>query len=152
MTAICWLTPVKSLEPLILGAERLPLPAEGALEAFRSVLSKKYGPWILPMVKGAILAADSDEEGASGLGACGSGDGPLLSQPGEITFDSRPYSLSECGQAFIDRLPSAEKQKLAFGEMLEEALQDWTGLEKDWLMQIHDWASDGLVVMLVKEE
>lgn len=151
--ATYWLTPVDGEDPLVLGEARIHLAQGPVLEMFREKLYRRIHPRALPMVKAAILPGEPSriEEDAPGS-SCGAEDLPSLSEPGPVVFDGFPLSLSECGRAFIDRLPLAEEQWKWFNDALSDPAGDWTEQETDWLLTAAAWVRSGRRAMLVKEE
>jgi len=145
-----WLTPVNGEDPLVLGEDRLLMPAGPLLEDFRGKLHQGAHPRFLPMVKAAILPGD-DHESAGAV--CGSESSPSFAEQGDVVFDGAPYTLSECGRAFIDRLPHLREQEewLRRVQLTAEA-DGWTELETGWLQFISIYVRSGRRVMLVKEE
>lgn len=147
---VYWLTPVESLDPLVLGAGRVAVPGDAEWQRFRERLALRFHPRLLPMVKAAILPSDPEEDGTGA--ACGWGEFPRLSEPGPVVFDGSRYGLSECGRAFMDRLPASAEQSAAWGKALAEGPEAWEPGERTWLALMFGWARAGHITMLVKEE
>lgn len=146
-----WLVPVEGDDPLVIGADRMLLGGGSQPEAFREKLHRLH-PRFLPMVKAAILPGEP-EPAPDGTGAaCGSEEAPPLSEPGPIVYDGRPYGLSECGRAFMDRLPLLREQAewLALAE--DGPAGGWTAQETQWLAAVRAWNESGRRAMLLKED
>ncbi|MDF2926392.1 MAG: hypothetical protein K0R57_5306 [Paenibacillaceae bacterium] len=125
-----WLAPVQSEDPLILAADRRLIEGGSRWELFRNKLHLIH-PWLLPMVKAFILPADPDAE------ACGSETGPVYTAPGPVCFDGVNFALSDCGRAFVNRLPSVSEQQNGFAKAAAAALQEqWPDEERGWLEEL----------------
>lgn len=147
-----WLTPVDGEDPLVLGGDRRLLQEGPTLEVFRSKLQRAGHPRFLSMVKAAILPGDPSEEVNAGA-SCGSVEAISLAVPGEIMFDGVLLGLSECGRAFIDRLPLLREQEEWLGlALMTAATEGWTDEERLWLQTMEAYVRSGRKVMLVKEE
>lgn len=140
-----WLTPIESYSPLILGAERIHCVPLAALESFRELAGRMH-PRLLPMFKASLLLSDDEE-------LCGSDLVDLdLSQSEAIAFDGKPFHLSHCGEAFLDRLLSKEEVlklvgTLELGDLEGDAvhLSMW---RQEWLK----WLESGCDVILLRED
>jgi hypothetical protein len=142
-----WLTPIISRTPLKLGAERISCDPLTELEGFRSKLHIVH-PRLLPMFKAGLLLSDEEE-------ACGTDSGDLDWSTGDnIVFDSNPYTLSHCAEAFLDRLLSADES----ASLLHVAVQGnwdggaWTSRQQDWLDACLGWLKQGQEVILLRED
>ncbi|WP_438446277.1 hypothetical protein [Gorillibacterium sp. sgz5001074] len=143
-----WLTPVESDDPLVLGAERLRIPGGPPLDGFRQRLAERFHARLLPLVKASILPSDPEEEAAQ----CGNGEAPDLNTAVSIVFDGSSFGLSECGRAFVDRLPGSKEQEDACAKALGGEVGDWSAEEREWLLRMLEWARMGQPTMLVKED
>lgn len=144
-----WLTPVLCEdEDVILLEGREELPAEEAVEFMRRL--KTVHPRMLVSFKANLLLSEEAEA------ACGVDEVPFALSSGEsIIFGpaAEALELSHCGQAYLDRLPSARE----FGEWLSQAE---TGLLADeassrmlgWVRMMKSWHDRGWSVTLLRED
>jgi len=147
--AVYWLVPVEREDPLILSADRIFLGGGVAPDNFRAKLHRLH-PRLLPMVKASILPGEGDEE--TDLSACGAGPDLPLHEGLPISFDGMPHTLSECGRAFIDRLPLLREQQSQLVEAVNRSDAGWTLEEKEWLKLLLSWNETGRKAMLLKED
>jgi hypothetical protein len=150
--ALYWLTPVEGEDPLVLGADRKLLQASPELETFREKLQRRIHPRVLPMVKAAILPGEPSSGQEEAGAFCGSEEAPTMAVPGPVVFDGHPYTLSECGRAFMDRLPLLQEQAEWLEKTAAFGAGDWTDQENVWLRILTGWVKSGRRAMLVKEE
>jgi len=148
---VYWLTPIINQEPLTFGAGRVALPAVPKVEAFRQKLYDVH-PRLLSMVKAGILPSLEEEDKDSS--SCGEGTEPEWDNAMDLVWDGSPYTLSTCGMAFLDRLPSAAEQ-LALLESLngdEGRTAVWTEEESMWIHLLIEWTRQGMPFLLVRED
>jgi hypothetical protein len=137
-----WLTPIVSMDPVTLGADRMHCPASAEFENFRGKLQRVH-PRLLPLFKAHLLLTDDSAE------ACGTEELAFsLEDPGDIVFDEKVFKLSHCAEAYLDRLLTAKEalhllQKCEFNRNEREAV--WAGLLLRWL-------EEGSRIVLLKEE
>ncbi|MGG1514901.1 hypothetical protein ABE504_05780 [Paenibacillus oryzisoli] len=139
MTAY-WFTPITHYEPLVLGTERLRLADDEALAALRTWAGARH-PRLLPMFKASLLLSDEEDY-------CGSDDAEfVLSAEGAIVFDGKPFHLSHCAEAFLDRL-------LTRREVLEllAAANDWSKEHGELIQLWRQWAEAGYDLVLFRED
>jgi hypothetical protein len=147
--AVYWLVPVEQEDPLVLGADRISIGGGAAPDHFRAKLHRIH-PRLLPMVKASILPGDPDEE--ADLSACGAGSDLPLHENVPLAFDGTPHVLSECGRAFIDRLPLLREQMSLLDAAVGSSDDDWTAEEREWLKLLLSWNETGRKAMLLKED
>lgn len=144
-----WIMPVESDDPLILAADRVCILGSSEWEQFRAKLHH-LKPRLLPMVKGSILPVDP---AAPLFEACGSETGPVYDKTGPVSFACGSFSLSDCGRAFVDRLPSALEQSSGFQQAEILAREElWTDKELDWLQNLKQLSESNRKLMLVRED
>lgn len=144
-----WIMPVEREEPLVFAEDRVCISESAAWEVFADRLHR-LKPRLLPMVKASILPADPDDSEPE---ACGYFMSPAYLTPGLVCFDGAPYALSECGQAFVDRLPEASVQLTGLQMALEHPLgEQWSDLEQGWLKTLCLLSGANRKLMLVRED
>ncbi|RTE07706.1 hypothetical protein [Paenibacillus whitsoniae] len=135
-----WFTPITHYEPLVLGAERLRLADDDALAALRTWAGARH-PRLLPMFKASLLLSDDED-------FCGLDDAEfVLSAEGAIVFDGKPFHLSHCAEAFLDRL-------LTRPEVLEllAAANDWPKEHEELVQLWRQWVEAGFDLVLFRED
>jgi hypothetical protein len=143
-----WIAPVEKETPLSIGEDRLLIDGCPDWEALRVKLQRVH-PWLLPMVKAHILSAGPEDDGT----ACGSETGPVYHAPGPISFDGEEFQLSECGRAFIDRLPSHGEQRTGLNKaVLLAGEENWTMKERAWLEKLGMLVDTQRKLFLVRED
>lgn len=147
--ATYWLVPVEQEDPLVLGADRISLGGIAAPDNFRAKLHQIH-PRLLPMVKASILPGDPEED--ADLSACGAGPDLPLHENVPLAFNGLPHVLSECGRAFIDRLPLLREQMSLLAEAVRSSDGGWTAEEREWLKLLLSWNETGRKAMLLKED
>lgn len=139
-----WLTPILSYSPLVLGAERVNCLPDAEFESFRQLASNQH-PRLLPMFKSSLLLSDDEE-------VCGSDLVELdLMYEGDIVFDSKPFHLSHCAEAFMDRLLTRLEAKALL--MAMDAQRE-AGFDRHevWIKQWMDWLNAGYDIVLLRED
>ncbi|HEU4963340.1 MAG TPA: hypothetical protein VFV52_05695 [Bacilli bacterium] len=135
--------PVISRDPVTFGAEYLPLDdAEG--EAWKQAMQKVH-PRLLPQVKESALVAEEESE------FCLAGGIFEYVRGQELVLDGVEYTLSHCGEHFLDALQTSA-QCLALvreQEGVVAAIQD-TEQRQERLAQLLDWWQRGFDVMLLQ--
>jgi hypothetical protein len=137
-----WLIPVTRYDGFTLfGHQRIACDSI-RLQLFRERVSQCH-PHALLSFKAPLLLSDESEE------VCGSLDLNVDWNNGQdIRFDSKPYSLSHCAEAFLDRSPDPEGL-LACLHMMQ--IDDWPVDLVDWLKLIQGWLENGSDVIILKE-
>lgn len=141
-----WLTPIVGYSPLVLGAERLCLPADEEFDDLRQMAGLQH-PRLLPMFKLSLLLSDDEE-------ICGSELVELdLTDDEDIRFDGEPFHLSHCAEAFMDRLLTRQEVK-AHLLALQAQMQAGTtaGKLKAWMNQWLAWVEAGYDIVLLRED
>jgi len=133
--AAYWLIPISGSDPAVLGAERMRLAAEEG-EALRRLAAEVHPRLLMSFKLGLLLGDDEDEA----CGIAGAGDLPL-GEPGDIALTGS-FSVSHCGTAFMDRLPSPA-EALAIAAALPPVSHVRT---------LRAWWESGKRAMLLKEE
>ncbi|MZQ81864.1 hypothetical protein GQF01_06915 [Paenibacillus sp. 5J-6] len=137
-----WLTPIVNYSPIVLGADRMDCTPLKALESFRELANRRH-PRLLAMFKASLLLSDDEE-------LCGSELLELdFEQSEAISFDGKPFHLSHCAEAFLDRLLT-RKEALELVSSLHEcdADPDQSSWKNQWLR----WLESGYDVILLRED
>lgn len=137
-----WLTPIVNYSPFVLGADRMNCTPLKALESFRELANGRH-PRLLAMFKSSLLLSDDEE-------LCGSELVELdLELFESISFDGKPFHLSHCAEAFIDRLLT-RKEALELVTSLPES--DVVPEHSRWRQQWLRWLESGYDVILLRED
>ncbi|MBA2938109.1 hypothetical protein HZF08_07305 [Paenibacillus sp. CGMCC 1.16610] len=136
-----WLTPIVNDSPLVLGADRIHCTPLKELESLRELANGKH-PRLLAMFKSSLLLSDDEE-------LCGSELVELdLEQFEAISFDGKPFHLSHCAEAFLDRLLT-RKEAL---ELVSCLKCDVDSEHSNWINQWLRWLESGYDVILLRED
>ncbi|MDB5052297.1 MAG: hypothetical protein JWM44_347 [Bacilli bacterium] len=143
-----WLTPLMSIEPLVLGAERFKCEPELELAELRQKLDAVH-PWLLPLFKANLLLADEETE------SCGNDNEELtlsLAEAEDIVFDGQPFVLSHCADNFLERILTIEQTEHLLLAVRNTVNELWTPAQKQWLRRIEEWNAARCEVIIVREE
>lgn len=151
MTHSYWLTPIDTLEPFVLGADRICCEPAAQLEQFRAAL-KRIHPRMLMLFKAGLLPGDPNPSvlPSSAGASCGSDRIPFsLSEQGVIRFgDTAELMLSSCAQAMVQRLLDPEEA----WTMLHSNKAREPELQGRWLLAMEQWLRQHKHVILIRED
>ncbi|MBD0379149.1 hypothetical protein [Paenibacillus sedimenti] len=140
-----WLTPIIHKFPLQFGADRVCCEPLHELDSFREAAHKLH-PRLLPMFKASLLLSDDEE-------LCGSELIELdLSDVYEIVFDGRPYHLSHCAEAFLDRILNPQEVLQLVSTMDDNNSELSSDKQLLWKQLWLDWLKSGWDVILLRED
>jgi hypothetical protein len=145
-----WLTPIDSLAPFVLGADRIYCKPIEQLELFREEL-KHIHPRLLMLFKAGLLPGDPNPSAKSATEAdrCGVERVPFTLAASEaIRFDGETLVLSSCAQAMIHRLIPPEEAYAFLVSVDHKA----AGPLRIWYAGMEQWLRQGKHVILIREE
>lgn len=139
-----WLTPILRYSPLVLGSERMICLPDADFEAFRQLAGNQH-PRLLSMFKSSLLLSDEED-------VCGSDLVEIdLTHESDIVFNGKPYHLSHCAEAFLDRLLN-RREAMAMVKAMEKQCDADNGMNDVWTKQWLQWLEAGYDIVLLRED